>query len=352
MAVLQDQILSDTLTLQEAQLKDGDVLMAKVRAPQILGCGQCPAFFLVRGDGRVAVWGDASLGLPKRLRNPQQVVACGGALAALVDGEVITWGRYRPPEDVHLKEISQLCATEDVFCALRQDGHVISWGGTDDGALVHQVLGPAVQLAATLRAFLAIAADGRAMTWGSASHGAVLGGQPLPPLRCRAKKVAATGFRFAVLQEDGVVVNWGRGGLQVLAEEVMDLSASEDTFVALRKDGTLLTWRKDRHLKGVEGLLNVTQVVASRYAFAALKRDGTVSVWGHPRFGGDLQGMKLKNVQELFASSAAFAAMRADGSVTTWGDARFGGDGSALARQLADVRRLCRFKRRFFETEE
>lgn len=116
-----DQILSDTLTLQDTQLKDGDVLMAKVRAPQILGCRQCPAFFLVRGDGRVAVWGDASLGMPKRLKNPQQVVACGSALAALVDGEVITWGhaRYRPPEHVHLKEICQLCVTWQDMCWYR-----------------------------------------------------------------------------------------------------------------------------------------------------------------------------------------------------------------------------------------
>ena len=132
----------------------------------------------------------------------------------------------------------------------------------------------------------------------------------------------------------------------------MDLYASEDTFVALRKDGTVVTWQS-ASLMEMEGLSQVKQVVASRYAFAALKQDGTVKVWGHLRYGGDPCSIrKLRQVQELYASSAAFAALRADGSVWTWGDARYGGDGSPLAQQLSDVRRLCRFKRRFFETEE
>ena len=138
----------------------------------------------------------------------------------------------------------------------------------------------------------------------------------------------------------------------LVTSEIMELCASEDTFVALRKDGTVVTWQS-ASLMEMEGLSKVKQVVASRYAFAALKQDGTVNVWGHIRYGGDPCAIrKLREVQELYASSAAFAALRADGSVWTWGDARYGGDGSPLAQQLSDVRRLCRFKRRFFETEE
>ena len=147
---------------------------------------------------------------------------------------------------------------------------------------------------------------------------------------------------------------WGRTyrpNLFLVLEEVSELCASEDAFGALRKDGTVVTWRPPKTtLEPVEGLSHVTQLGASRHAFAALKRDGTVAAWGHPRFGGD--AARLRNVQRLHASSGAFAALRADGSVRTWGDARCGGDATALKGQLADVRRLCRFKRRFFETEE
>ena len=111
----EDQILSDATTLAEAALKDGDVLVASLRAPAILGCRQCPAFFLVRGDGRVAVWGDLSLGVPRQLRNPQQVVGGRRALAALVDGRVIAWGhsQFKPPAELvgQLEEVCQLCVT-------------------------------------------------------------------------------------------------------------------------------------------------------------------------------------------------------------------------------------------------
>ena len=111
----EDEILTDATTLAEAALKDGDVLVASLRAPAILGCRQCPAFFLVRGDGRVAVWGDVSLGVPRQLRNPQQVVGGRRALAALVDGRVITWGhgQFQPPAELlgQLEEVCQLCVT-------------------------------------------------------------------------------------------------------------------------------------------------------------------------------------------------------------------------------------------------
>lgn len=360
--IYEDRILLDANLLEKESLKDGDLLIANIRAAQILAGKTCPAFFLVRGDGRVAVWGDMSLGVPRHLRELQQVVACKGAWAALMDGQVVVWGHPRLiPEKVvleELKDVRQLCATEDALAALRHDGRVITWGCTKSGGdncAVEEQLDSIEMLAGSVGAFLAIARDGRAITWGSLRHGAVAGGW-LPPLLAPPRQVAATRNAFAVLQEDGAVVWWGRGSSRVsrslVVNEIMDLCSSEDTFVALRKDGTVVTWQS-ASLMEMEGLSQVKQVVASRYAFAALKQDGTVKVWGHLRYGGDPCSIrKLRQVQELYASSAAFAALRADGSVWTWGDARYGGDGSPLAQQLSDVRRLCRFKRRFFETEE
>lgn len=64
-------------------------------------------------------------------------------------------------------------------------------------------------------AFLAVSRDGRAITWGSLRHGAVAGGW-LPPLLAPPRQVAATRNAFAVLQEDGAVVWWGRGSSRTL----------------------------------------------------------------------------------------------------------------------------------------
>lgn len=111
----EDRILLDANLLEKESLKDGDLLIANIRAAQILAGKTCPAFFLVRGDGRVAVWGDMSLGVPRHLRELQQVVACKGAWAALMDGQVVVWGHPRLiPEKVvlqELKDVRQLCVT-------------------------------------------------------------------------------------------------------------------------------------------------------------------------------------------------------------------------------------------------
>lgn len=105
----------DANLLEKESLKDGDLLIANIRAAQILAGKTCPAFFLVRGDGRVAVWGDMSLGVPRHLRELQQVVAATGAWAALMDGQVVVWGHPRLiPEKVvleELKDVRQLCVT-------------------------------------------------------------------------------------------------------------------------------------------------------------------------------------------------------------------------------------------------
>lgn len=105
----------DANLLEKESLKDGDLLIANIRAAQILAGKTCPAFFLVRGDGRVAVWGDMSLGVPRHLRELQQVVAAKGAWAALMDGQVVVWGHPRLiPEKVvleELKDVRQLCVT-------------------------------------------------------------------------------------------------------------------------------------------------------------------------------------------------------------------------------------------------
>ena len=111
----EDRILLDANLLEKESLKDGDLLIANIRAAQILAGKTCPAFFLVRGDGCVAVWGDMSLGVPRHLRELQQVVACKGAWAALMDGQVVVWGHPRLiPEKVvleELKDVRQLCVT-------------------------------------------------------------------------------------------------------------------------------------------------------------------------------------------------------------------------------------------------
>jgi alpha-tubulin suppressor-like RCC1 family protein len=60
---------------------------------------------------------------------------------------------------------------------------------------------------------------------------------------------------------------------------------------------------------------------ANDQAFVALKSDGTVVSWGDAEKGGDSSAVSadLKNVLTITGNQYAFAALRSDGSVVSWG---------------------------------
>lgn len=151
---------------------------------------------------------------------------------------------------------------------------------------------------------------------------------------------------LAVL-ENGDVVGWGRNGWgqanNLPSKEIMGTNgpvvfkglpltdviavAAGNTYcLALRKDGTVLTWGGSPDVKGnigaevlgPKGLRNIKAIAAGDERSLTLREDGTVEVFGR----GNPAPKGLTNAISIAASVGVWgredAALKRDGTVVTW----------------------------------
>ena len=131
------------------------------------------------------------------------------------------------------------------------------------------------------------------------------------------------------------VLTWGsseHGGDSSAVQEdlvdVVDISATNAAFAAIRSDGRVVTWGSSKHggdsSAVQEDLVGVRSISATQASFAAIRSDGKVVTWGSSKNGGDSSAVQgdLVGVQSISAGGAAFAAIRSDGRVVTWGPSK------------------------------
>eukprot|EP00434_Breviolum_minutum_P031719 symbB.v1.2.028052.t1/scaffold2932.1/size66953/2 len=313
-------------TLEEAQIEDGECLIALVLQPRLAATAGAFALWC-HGYSAVVTWGRANFGgdssaVRDQLKGVQQIQANGLAFAAILeDGSVATWGDAAAGGDSsavrdELRGVQQIHAARDgAFAAILADGSVVTWGGrrpaAGDSTLVRDQLKGVQQIHATDFAFAATLADGSIVSWGRADFGGDSSAVQ-DQLRC-VQQIQATDRAFAAILADGSVVTWGYADWGGRSSAVQD------------------------QLKGVQ------QIQATGAAFAAVLSDGSIVCWGRADFGGDATAVQdqLRGVQQIQATDFAFAAILEDGSVVTWGHADYGGDSSAVRDQF----RVCsRFK--------
>ncbi len=104
-----------------------------------------------------------------------------------------------------------------------------------------------------------------------------------------------------------------------------------NAFAAILQSGKVVTWNCDYDK---DELYDIQHIEHSLYDFIALRKDGTVVTWGN---GRNYKVPELKEVCQIAASSSAFAALQVDGKVVTWGLGPLGGDSSGVAEQLQNV---------------
>lgn len=247
----------------------------------------------LRNDGTVACWGqnhEGALGFaPDAKLCAENHVGCT-RLPTTVPGltNVVEIGRPNP------------------LCARRADGEVHCLGFHDGAVRARKIALPAgaTQLATTLAAACALLADRSVHCWGDDGSGQLGRGRILS---------SDTPVQVPPLA-DVVQVDGGTYG------------------VALRKDGTLVTFGAERPKKAVK----LTEVV-SIAGRCALRKDATVWCWGNNADGllGDgkrtrppgedeADPRKVPGVSDVvqLASDGSFAAcaLRKDGAVLCWGD--------------------------------
>ena len=258
----------------------------------------------------------------------------------------------------------------DAFAALREDGSVVTWGGSggDSSSVADKLDGSidVVEIFSNAYAFAALRKDGSVITWGDSYNGG------------NSSSVAdkldgsidvlwlfSTTVAFAAMREDGSVVTWGYGpsggDSSIVADkldgsiDVLQVFSTYAAFAALREDGSVVTWGGNSYSDyggnsssvsdKLDGEIGVLQVFSTYAAFAALRQDGSVVTWGgtpYGDYGGDSSNVADKldgsvDVEQVFSNYAAFAALREDGSVVTWGGnsySDYGGNSSSVADKL------------------
>ena len=174
-----------------------------------------------------------------------------GVACLLADGRVISWGRFRVPDE-SLENFShvfnKLYATVSTFVAWRPDGSIFTWGdGRFGGTLPDELVGqPVDEVVGSGAALAALLPDRTCVMWGysyrteSQHHRRII----------NVKKICASEKAFAVITSRGSVVTTGGDGSDISSIHHLLRSGGDEIvasnfggFCALKRDtNELITW--------------------------------------------------------------------------------------------------------------
>jgi alpha-tubulin suppressor-like RCC1 family protein/murein DD-endopeptidase MepM/ murein hydrolase activator NlpD len=282
----------------------------------------------------------------------------------LQPGKVYQWDNLSvaPVEVPGVNDITAVVTGESFNLALRIDGTVWAWGNNQYGQLGDgttnssitpiQVKGPGGQeylkdikaIAAGRNYSLALRKDGTVWVWGDNGYGT----------RGTGIGIANT-LAAPLLFPTQVKANSGDN-----LTSIVEIAAGGNHSLALKSDGTLLSWGENASGQlGIgcflyncssaffpkQVIAGVVSIAAGRLHSLAVKSDGTVWGWGRPNEGelasfnnntsqqpSPIQIIGLANIKEVVAKEYYSIALSKNGSVYEWGGGRW-----ANPRQIPDI---------------
>ncbi len=239
-----------------------------------------------RQDGTMVGWG---------LNASGQVTGFRSRESGSTNGPVLIGGRP-------LSDIVAAAAGRTFSLALRRDGTTICWGENRSGeAMDAPPLKRVVAVAAKDEHALALKGDGTVAVWGRSN--------PAPAGLSNVVAVATGGEsgRNLALRTDGTVMDWPVLSAEYIStvprglSNITAISAGGGHSLALKADGTVVGWGANNYGQATgaptEGfphestgtvriaaqtLRHVIAISAGGEFSLALKKDGTVVSWGHP----------------------------------------------------------------------
>jgi len=277
--------------------------------------------------------------------------------------------------------------------AIKTDGTLWGWGWNFNGSLgINNTTYPCTpvttfaggtnwkQVSGGYRHTAAIKTDGTLWTWGQNTSGQLGDNtttQRLTPVTTFSggtnwKQVSCGGYHTSAIKTDGTLWIWGESGYGRLGgndnfpsrptpvttfaggTNWKQVSATLNHTTAIKTDGTLWTWGRNRYgelgindsgtgnvrytpVTTFAGGTNWKQVVGSGNEFsAAIKTDGTLWVWGYGSTGALGTNDPIQrntpvttfaggtNWKQVACGSLHTAAIKTDGTLWTWGNNSYG----------------------------
>jgi uncharacterized delta-60 repeat protein len=201
------------------------------------------------------------------------------------------------------------------------DGVPVAWGvvGANTPATAPSGIHDLVGVAAGGDHLAGWKADGSLVVWGGETGGTAVTSPSLGPVVALAVNRGAT-----VLKADGTVAEWwirtlGASGLPRGLSKVAKLIAGRSRVIALRSDGSMVTWGSSAWIDVPANLGPVVDAVAGDFFIVALRPDGTVVGLGYGSSGEHAVPSGLNEVVALEGREGKIYAIRRDGTVATWG---------------------------------
>ena len=247
-----------------------------------------------------------------------------------------------------LRAILVLCSSltfAPVAHAALSQGYVVEWGwntASGTAAPARILLSNVVAVSAGSFHSLALKGEGTVVGWGFNSIGQATGVPTTnPPYHSLAQVsvggqflntvisiCAARNFSLA-LKKDGTVVTWGENYVPAGLTNIAAIAADDAHSWVLKGDGTVVGWWREQSqsfgLLKAENLSNVVAIAVGPGPQGAtrgvtLKRDGTVGHWGSESIHKDASPPPgLSNVVAVAAGANHSLALKQDGTIIGWG---------------------------------
>jgi hypothetical protein len=164
-----------------------------------------------------------------------------------------------------------------------------------------------------------VRAANRVVAWGDNFYGQT----NVPPAATNVIAVAAGGAQSLALRSDGTVMSWGHPARTAVPGDlsnVVAIAAGDGQNLALKSDGSLVAWGapSNAQLTNVPpGLSNIVAIAAGDSHNLVLRADGTIYAWGSNFSGQTNVPAGLSNVVAIAAGNTGILAVKSDGTV--WG---------------------------------
>jgi alpha-tubulin suppressor-like RCC1 family protein len=346
-------------------------------------------------------------------------IATGGthSIAIKSDGTLLSWGfnysgqlgngttnvhQFIPTPVNNAKDIVAIAAGGNHSLALKSNGTLLSWGGDTFGQLGDggnntdqpepvAIIGAEniIAIATGGRHSLALKSDGTLLAWGGDDVGQLgniaTNATESSPIQVSGASdiiaIAAGSSHSLALKSNGTVLSWGSDSdgqlgdsdsienqstpVPVLnASNIIAISAGSNHSLALKSDGTILSWGSDFYGQlgdndsvnkpkpvAVTEARNIVAISAGSSHSLALKADGTILSWGYDLHGqlgdGGINSVQLKpvsvgnanNIVGISGGGFHSLALKSDGTLISWGSDVYGelGNGGANEDQTTPV---------------